>query len=75
MNMMKNVPIIGKILSIVALFGVIFIFSSLFSATQIHKTADGYSSSIDQQGATALYAARANRTLAAMRFEGAIENR
>ena len=67
MAMMKNTSIIGKILSIIALFGIVSIFSAYFSAGQINKIADGYSSAIDQQGTAALYAARANRTLATMR--------
>ena len=67
MEIMKSVPIIGKVLLIIALFGAVSIFSAFFSATQIGRIADGYSAAIDQQGTAALYAARANRTLTAMR--------
>ena len=67
MEIMKSVPIIGKVLLIIALFGAVSIFSAYFSATQIGRIADGYSAAIDQQGTAALYAARANRTLTAMR--------
>ncbi|MBB4010015.1 methyl-accepting chemotaxis protein [Allorhizobium taibaishanense] len=60
---MRNIPIIGKFLLIMALFGVFAVSVAGYAAYQIKATDTSYSNLIDQETKAALYASRANRAL------------
>ena len=59
----KNVPINGKVMLVIAVFGAIFIGSTGFSARELRQTAEGYDAAISRQGKTALFVARGNTSL------------
>ena len=63
----NNVPIIGKVLTILSLFAILAIGLSVLSAHQMQAIDDGYSNAMDHEGATALHLARANRDLSDIR--------
>ncbi|HBF28215.1 methyl-accepting chemotaxis protein [Rhizobium sp.] len=60
---MQNIPIIGKFLSIMALFGVFAVGVAGYAAYQIRSTDTGYSNLLDQESTAGLYFARANASL------------
>ncbi len=63
----RNIPVIGKVMIVIGLFAAVSVASTVFSTGKIREIADGYAASINQQGRTALFGARANRALAGMR--------
>ena len=63
----RNIPIIGKFLIIISLFGVLAAGSTIFSATKMQAIDDGYSDAMDHQGTIAVDLAKANRALLAIR--------
>lgn len=63
----KNIPIIGKILIVIGIFGMMSIASAVFSTGEMRNIAGGYNRSIVEQGKTAQYLSRAGRALFASR--------
>ncbi len=61
---MKHIPIIGKILSILAAFGIFVIVISLYTTGGMRMIASRYADLIDHQGQAALYLARSSQSLA-----------
>jgi len=59
----KNIPIIGKFLSILAIFGLFAIATSLYSTGQMRHIDDSYSALLAGNSAAALKAAQAERNL------------
>ena len=64
---MKHVPVIGKFLLVMAVFGVFAISSTLFSASKMSEIDGGYSSAISHESMVALDTARATSNLRGMR--------
>ncbi len=64
---MKNIPIIGKFLSILALFGVFAIGTSVYSATEMRGIDSGYRGIADSTTQAELLTYRANRLFLSMR--------
>ena len=64
---MKNIPVIGKFLLVMSLFGVFAIGSAFFSTSNMGEIDQGYSSAISHESAVALAIARATSNLRAMR--------
>ena len=64
---MKNVPVIGKFLLVMAVFGVFAIGSAVFSTNKMVEIDHGYSSAISHESAVALATARAASNVRAMR--------
>jgi methyl-accepting chemotaxis protein len=62
---MKNIPIIGKFLSIIAIFGVFAIGIAFYSTGQMRRIDDGYSALGAHQYRVATALARANRSILA----------
>ncbi|HZZ30880.1 MAG TPA: HAMP domain-containing methyl-accepting chemotaxis protein [Phenylobacterium sp.] len=63
---MKNVPIIGKFLAVLALFGVFVLGVAFYATSQLKKIDAAYSNIIDADAATP-FLARSNRALEAAR--------
>ena len=64
---MKNIPVIGKFLLVMAVFGAFAVGSAVFSAHKMNEIDRGYSSAISHEGVAALTIARATSNLRAMR--------
>ena len=64
---MKNVPVIGKFLLVMALFGVLAVGSAFFSAGKMSEIDSGYRSAISHESTVALATARAASNVRAMR--------
>jgi methyl-accepting chemotaxis protein len=62
---MKNVPIIGKFLTIIAVFGAFAIGVAVYSSSQIRKIDDSYTKLMDHETMAAMHLARASRALQA----------
>ena len=63
----NNIPIIGKILIILAAFGILSLASTVFSTSKMRAIDDGYSAGISGEGVLSIYLARSNRALNAAR--------
>lgn len=64
---MKHIPIIGKFLVVMVIFGVFAVGSAMFSSSKINEIADGYSHTISQEGEGGLAMAHGASRLYAMR--------
>ena len=64
---MKNIPVIGKFLLVMSVFGLFALGCAVFSASKIAEVDAGYSSTIAHESLSALASARANARLSAMR--------
>jgi methyl-accepting chemotaxis protein len=64
---MKNIPIIGKFLSIIALFGVFAIGVAVYSTSQMKQIDTRYTAMVDHQWAVGLAVARGNRNIQSAR--------
>jgi methyl-accepting chemotaxis protein len=63
----KNVPIIGKFLIVLGLFGLMTLASAFFSTAEMRTIASGYRASIEHQGEAAINMSRANRSIVDVR--------
>ena len=64
---MKNIPIVGKFLIILAIFGVFVVGATVYASSEILRINGAYGALNQGDNAAALYAARANRALMAGR--------
>ncbi len=64
---MRNIPVIGKFLLVMAVFGIFAVGSAVFSTNKMDDIAHGYSSAISHESAVALAIARATSNVRAMR--------
>lgn len=64
---MQHISIIGKFLSIMAMFGLFALGSAVYSGWTILDIDSGYSSLLDHEAAASLATARANRSMQTMR--------
>ncbi len=62
---MKNLPIIGKLLTIIAIFGVFVLGVSVYATGQMRRIDDGYSALGAHHYQVAINVARANRSMSA----------
>jgi methyl-accepting chemotaxis protein len=69
--LMKNMPIILKFLSVMAIFGVFAIAVAVYSTSQMRDINDGYSALMAGDGAAALDSSRAGRAFQTMRGDEA----
>ena len=68
-NIVKNIPIIGKFLSILALFGVFAIGTTVYSASQMRGINAGYQNIADTSQKAALLLTRSNRFFLGMKAD------
>ena len=61
---MKDVPIAGKFLILLAIFGLLNVSAVMWSSAQMRGIDAGYASAVHIQGQAAIFASRANRALA-----------
>ncbi|MBC2774431.1 HAMP domain-containing protein [Rhizobium sp. AQ_MP] len=64
---MKNIPIVGKFIAIMAAFGLFSIGVSFYTGMQMRSIDTGYSALLDGESSAALYLARSNRSMQNMR--------
>ncbi|MGE6740968.1 methyl-accepting chemotaxis protein [Allorhizobium pseudoryzae] len=64
---MKHVPIVGKFLMIMVAFGLLTLLLSLYESRQLYTVDAAYSGLLNEESTAALYLARSNRSLQAMR--------
>jgi methyl-accepting chemotaxis protein len=64
---MKNIPIVGKFIAIMAMFGVFALGVAFYATGQIRFIDEEYSGLVNEESAAALYLARSNRSMQAMR--------
>lgn len=64
---MRNIPIAGKFLSIMVVFGLFSIATTFYAGSMLTKVDDSYSALIAGPDRAALYLARSNRALQASR--------
>jgi methyl-accepting chemotaxis protein len=64
---MKNIPIVGKFIAIMAVFGVFALGVAFYATGQIKFIDSEYSGLVDEEATASLYLARANRSMQAMR--------
>jgi methyl-accepting chemotaxis protein len=62
----KNVPLVGKVLLIIAVFGVLSVVSIVYSTSVMRHINDGYVSALDHEAAGSLALSRSNRAMGAM---------
>ena len=64
---MKNIPIVGKFIAIMAVFGIFSIGAAFYTAAQLKAIDTSYSHLLEGESSAALYLARANRSMQNMR--------
>ncbi len=64
---MKHVPIVGKFLIIMITFGLMTLALSMYESRQLYTVDEAYSGLLDEESTAALYLARSNRSLQAVR--------
>ncbi len=64
---MKNIPIVGKFLTIMAAFGIFALGVAFYTSAQLKSIDDSYSSLLEGEANSALLLARSNRSMQNMR--------
>lgn len=64
---MKNIPIVGKFIAIMAVFGIFSIGVAFYTGSQLKSIDTSYSNLLEGESSAALYLARSNRSMQNMR--------